>query len=254
VSGADFYLGSPEPGWLARAGVPLFVSRVRFLRRPARPVAIARWALDSGGFSEVSQHGRWRTEPAEYADFVLEVAERCGSLDFAAPMDWMCEPFIVAGTGLTVEEHQSRTVANFSDLRGRLGALVIPVLQGYTLSEYRTCARMYAAAGHDLTAERRVGLGSICRRSGSDEANFIVRSLADDGYALHGFGLKGGSFRRCRSVLASADSMSWSARGRRLRICGTHRTEANCLRYALEHRAELLEPAPQTGYTLALAA
>ncbi len=36
-----------------------------------------------------------------------------------APMDWMCEPAMLARTGLTVEDHQRRTSANFLELRER---------------------------------------------------------------------------------------------------------------------------------------
>jgi hypothetical protein len=36
-----------------------------------------------------------------------------GHLDGAdTPQDWMCESFILANTGLFVEEHQRRAVAN----------------------------------------------------------------------------------------------------------------------------------------------
>ena len=39
------------------------------------------------------------------------------TLDFVSPQDWMCEPWMVAKTGLSVEEHQERTVENFVRLR-----------------------------------------------------------------------------------------------------------------------------------------
>ena len=66
----DFYLGAPDPGWLARAGVRLFVSHRRPRTRKSLPKAAAPWALDSGGFSELSQHGRWTISPEEYAESV----------------------------------------------------------------------------------------------------------------------------------------------------------------------------------------
>ena len=40
-------------------------------------------------------------------------------LDWAAPMDSMREPAMLASTGLSVEDHQRRTVANFLQLRER---------------------------------------------------------------------------------------------------------------------------------------
>ena len=46
-------------------------------------------------------------------------------------MDWMCEPAMLARTGLTVAEHQAGTVANYLELRAAAPELpFIPVLQG----------------------------------------------------------------------------------------------------------------------------
>lgn len=42
-----FYLGTHQVDWLARACVPLFISRVRLLRLRTLPRARHRWALDS---------------------------------------------------------------------------------------------------------------------------------------------------------------------------------------------------------------
>lgn len=61
------YLGTHETSWLRSAGVPLFISHRRLARlKRTLPVAIAPWALDSGGFSELSLYGGWKTTPSEY--------------------------------------------------------------------------------------------------------------------------------------------------------------------------------------------
>jgi hypothetical protein len=194
--------------------VPLFVS-VRVLgKRKTLPVPRAAWALDSGGFTELSQNGRWLTTEDEY----VEQIERFAAMPFfqwAAPRDWMCEPWIVKKTGLSVREHQARTVASFLSLRDRVGPLVIPVVQGYSPREYDRCVELYRDAGVDLAAEPVVGLGSICRRSGTGEAVRLIRYLQDHRLRLHGFGLKDTAFRACRALLTSADSMAWSATARR---------------------------------------
>ena len=53
------YLGTHETSWLSRAGVPLFISHRRLERiRTSLPMAAAPWALDSGGFSEISSWPR----------------------------------------------------------------------------------------------------------------------------------------------------------------------------------------------------
>jgi hypothetical protein len=104
---------------LTRETGPLFVSHRRLALRATLPRAATRWALDSGGFTELAIHGRWPTTPGEYVEATRGYAVEIGMLDWAAPMDWMCEPAIVAHTGLTVEDHRRRTVANFLELRER---------------------------------------------------------------------------------------------------------------------------------------
>ena len=61
------YIGSHEPSWLGRAGVPLFISHRRLTRlKRTLPKAIAPWALDSGSFSELALFGGWKTSAVEY--------------------------------------------------------------------------------------------------------------------------------------------------------------------------------------------
>jgi hypothetical protein len=203
----------------------LFVS-VRVLgRRVSLPAAVAPWALDSGGFTELSTYGCWVTSEDEYVAQV-ERLTAIGRLAWVAPQDWMCEPFMLNKTGLTCREHQERTVESFLSLRARLGALVVPVLQGYGPREYDRCIDLYSAHGVDLSAEPVVGIGSVCRRSGTLEAARLIRYVADHGLRLHGFGIKGDTFKACRSLLASADSMAWSAAARREGRDGNSATEA----------------------------
>jgi hypothetical protein len=96
--------------------------------------------LDSGGFSELSLYGTWRTSPAEYVRAIVRYRDEIGSLAWAAPQDWMCEPPIIAKTGRSVGFHQAATVASVLELRVQLGPLVIPVLQGWDLGDYVACA------------------------------------------------------------------------------------------------------------------
>jgi hypothetical protein len=143
-----FYLGAHQPHWLWQAGFPLFVSHRQLARKRSYRPAAGRWALDSGGFTELSIHGRWITTPAAYAEAVAGYAERIGRMDFAAPQDWMCEPVMIERTGLSVREHQARTVANYLELRAVAPDLpFIPVLQGWRLADYLHCLDLYEAAG-----------------------------------------------------------------------------------------------------------
>lgn len=86
---AVFYLGTHQPGWLTKAGVPLFISHRRLAGYRRLPRARAGWALDSGGFSEMSMFGEWRTTPATYVAAVERYDGQIGQLKWAAPPDWM---------------------------------------------------------------------------------------------------------------------------------------------------------------------
>jgi len=246
TGGTRFYLGAHHANWLARVDVPLFVSHRRLaeLGPGALPRARGPWALDSGAFSEIAEYGQFRTSPRQYVAAVRRYAEQVGRLEWAAPQDWMCEPAMLATTGLTVAEHQRRTVANYLQLR-QLAPEVpfIPVLQGWTLDDYLACADRYQAAGVDLAAVPVVGLGSVCRRQATAEIGALVATLANLGLRLHGFGVKRSGLARYGHLLDSADSMAWSAQHRRqspLPGCAGHRNCANCLRAALRYRAAVL--------------
>jgi hypothetical protein len=241
-----FYLGTHQPGWL-RLGVPLFVSdrRLRGYRR--LPRASTGWALDSGGFTELAQYGSWDRGPTprEYVAQVRRYRDEIGHLAWAAPQDWMCEPGILATTGLTVAEHQARTVDNYLQLRDLAPELpIVPVVRGWTPDDYARCVDRYAAARVDLAAAPLVGVGTVCRRQSTAQLGDILTTLHRAGVRrLHGFGVKTLGLARHGHLLTSADSMAWSAQARRqppLPGCTRHRNCANCPRYALRWRTHVL--------------
>ncbi|HEV3072130.1 MAG TPA: hypothetical protein VGY76_11985 [Solirubrobacteraceae bacterium] len=241
--GLTFFLGTHEVGWLERGIGPLFVSHRRLKRRARLPRAAAPWALDSGGFTELRLHGGWQTSVDEYLEATRRYTQEIGGLQFAFSMDWMCEPAILRRTGLTIQEHQRRTVANFAELRGRAPDLPFaPVLQGWRLADYARCADLYHAWGFDLTREPRVGVGSICTRQGTPEVENILYSLAAGGLALHAFGVKHRGLPACAGALASADSTSWSLQARfdTPLPCCRHQRCSNCIKYAVRWRDRLL--------------
>lgn len=248
------YLGSHMAGWLGAVMVPLFVSHRRLMHRktlPRRPEGW-QWALDSGGFSELSLFGGWRTTAAEYVAAVKRYDVEIGHLDWAASQDWMCESAVLARTGLTVEEHQRRTVANFVELE-RLWqcddsvnpeAPFMPTLQGQSVADYQRCWDMYGEAGVDLGNYPLVGVGSVCRRQHTDEIRDVLQSLVerDPGIPLHGYGVKVLGLRKYGDLLCSSDTMAWSLNARKhepLAGC-THQTCSNCLRWALRWRRKIV--------------
>jgi hypothetical protein len=243
VNGVDFLLGTHQPGWLARLEVPLFVSHRTLRDRKQLPRARGRWALDSGGFTELTLYSGWQTTLGEYAEAVARYQAAVGKLVWASPQDWMWEPAMLQRTGLTVAEHQARTVDNYCALRQAAPTLpFIPVLQGWTLDDYLACVDRYAEAGVDLRAMPLVGLGSVCRRQARWEISQITATLAALGLRLQGFGVKHRGLAGYADSLASADSLAWSYAARRrppLPGCTTHRNCANCPRYALAWRQRL---------------
>lgn len=219
------------------------VSRKRLPKKP-RWTAAGPWVLDSGAFSELSLAGAWSISAREYREEITRIVETIGNLEWASCQDWMCEPPILAKTGLSIEEHQLRTTISVLDLRS-LGtaAPIIPVVQGWTLTDYIDHVDLYASHGLDLRGEPVVGLGSVCRRQGTQEASEIITTLSRMGLRLHGFGLKILALPKLSGFLASADSMAWSYEARRrdpLPGCSGHINCANCRRYAYRWRLRLL--------------
>jgi hypothetical protein len=239
-----FWLGIPEPAWLSRLSVPLFVSDTQLRKRVTLPKALGPWCLDSGGFTQLRDHGTWTVTPREYVDRVYRYREEIGGLVWAAPQDWMCEPQMRDNTGLSVVEHQARTVKNFLELREIAPDLpFIPVVQGWVLADYVACIARYADAGVDLTMEPLVGLGSVCRRQNTREISGLITTLAGMGLSLHGFGVKTAGLGAYGYYLASADSMSWSFEARRepIRLPGhPHQNCASCHVWAQQWRDRLV--------------
>jgi hypothetical protein len=239
----QFWLGSHMPGWLGRTDVPLMVSHRTLSKRKSLPRARAPWVLDSGGFSEISLFGEWRTQPREYVAAVRRYINEIGSLEWAATQDWMCEPWIVEKTGLSIIEHQARSVSSFLDLTQRAPEMPwLPVLQGWEADDYLHHRDMYEAAGVRLTALPLVGIGSVCRRQSVRGTIDVLVRLSADGIQLHGFGLKTIALRSLSSFLASSDSLAWSyvARREKARCGNPSATCANHMHYALSWRDQVL--------------
>lgn len=247
-----FYLGAHHPHWLASAGVPLFVSRRQLARYRTLPRAVAPWALDSGGFTELSLNGAWTLSARDYAAQVRRYRDEVGHLEWAAPQDWMCEPQVLARTGGTVPLHQRRTVENLLELRELAPDLPwVPVLQGWTRCDYLDHVEAYARAGVHLECEALVGVGSVCRRQHTGMVGTLFAWLHSDGLRLHGFGLKLQGLAASAQHLASADSLAWSYSARRNAPLPGHATRhkncANCLEYALDWHAAALAAIERAG-------
>ena len=235
----DFYLGTHIVNWLWNVDIPLFISRRRLKGYKTVKPALSKWALDSGGFTELSMYGGWTIGADQYAEEVQQHMQR-GKMEWCAPQDWMCEPFIIAKTGLSVDVHIGKTIENYCQLK-EMNIPVIPVLQGWKIDDYENCITRYSEHGVDLAAAETVGLGSVCRRQASDEIGQIAKLVSDAGIKAHGFGVKAQGIKKYGHYLKSADSLSWSFTGRYLKQtkCGKQSC-SNCLHFALEWRDNVL--------------
>lgn len=232
-----FYLGIHRPLWMELTDIPLFVSHNVLRNKRNLPRAKGRWSLDSGAFTEISTHGKWTIKPIRYLVRARRFRDEIGKMDWAAIQDWMCEPWILKKTGLTVKKHQSLTVDSFVELSSRDSSIPwIPILQGWNPNDYSRHREMYEKRKIDLS-KHVVGIGSVCRRNLGQEIRHIVSNHAD--LKLHGFGIK---VAEISTKFFSTDSMAWSygARFKEPLPGHNHSSCANCLEYALMWRNKIV--------------
>jgi len=194
-----------------------FVS-VNRLRSRRGPFLVGDWIMDSGAFTEISTHGHYRHSADEYSAQIKRWSGN-GNLLAAVSQDWMCEPWILEKTGLTVEQHQQLTIERYEQIMasGTGGVYLMPVLQGYAPEDYVRHIQMY---GCRLALGAWVGVGSVCKRNG-DQGQIVavlmaIKKVRPD-LKLHGFGLKTTALSSAliTSMLETADSMAWSFHARK---------------------------------------
>lgn len=231
----NFYLGTHLIHWLEFVNIPLFISERQLRKKKKLRSAVAKWCLDSGGFSELSMFGKWTITPKDYVSNIKRYNEYVGKLEWCAIQDYMCEPFIINKTGLSVKEHQQRTVNSYLELKNLAPDVnFIPILQGYAITDYLEHIELYSKHNIDLTAFQTVGIGSVCRRQKTKEITNVLETISKHGISLHGFGIKKQGLEKSSDFLFSADSMAWSFDGRYSWIKGhNHYNCANCLEFAL---------------------
>jgi hypothetical protein len=174
-----FYLGTHMDGWLATATVPLFVSHRRLMRRVTLPRAVVPWCLDSGGFSELSLYGEWRTTQKDYIIATRRYQNEIGMLDWAAIQDYMCEPHMLKNTGLSIRQHQELTTQSFLELSSLAPDVRwLPILQGWDMDDYERHLEQY----RKYTDTTYFGLGSVCRRQATEQIGTIVQPYILKGY------------------------------------------------------------------------
>jgi hypothetical protein len=209
-----FYVGLHQPSD-AKHFATCMVS-VNRLRGRTSDFAVGEWMMDSGAFMELKVHGHYRHSPAEYAEQINRW-KSCGTLVAAVAQDYMCEPFMLAQTGLTVADHQRRTIERYDELVPLTDVYILPVLQGYQPQEYVSHIRQY---GERLTQGMWVGVGSVCKRNidvyAIEQVLWAIKRERPD-LRIHGFGVKTIALKSSvvRELLETADSMAWSFAARK---------------------------------------
>jgi len=163
-----FFVGLHQPADAAHfERVCISINR---LRGRKKPVSCPSVLIDSGAFTELHLHGRYRHGVEQYAaELKRLIWHGVVNVEAAVAQDFMCEAFMLKRTGLTIPEHQRLTIERFDALRDALSGApvtVMPVLQGYAPDDY---ARHLDAYGDRLAEGAWVGLGSVCKRNGAPE-------------------------------------------------------------------------------------
>lgn len=237
-----FFVGLHQPSD-ARHFDAAFVS-VNRLRNRKSNFVVGDWILDSGAFSTILTHGGY-PEPVEVYAAQIRRWKDCGNLLAAVSQDYMCEPSMLAITGLTIADHQRLTIERYDALlHCDTGCYIMPVLQGYAPEDYVSHIRQY---GSRLAHGAWVGVGSVCKRNGNPRAILdvlIAIKTERPDLRLHGFGLKtialaNGVIRR---LLHTADSMAWSFAARK------GGRNANDYREAERFRDTVGRPSPYQGH------
>lgn len=147
--------------------------------------------LDCGGFTLLNQYVDYPFSTINLANLIARL-----NPDFYVPMDYSCEPEISRNLGLMSNRQRIEgTVKNavkLADWESHLRGEMVPVIQGYSLDEYRYCLDLYDQAG---LIRDYMAVGSMCRRISSKELNNLIPGIYYEAQKLgcsklHFFGLK----------------------------------------------------------------
>lgn len=200
-----FYLGVHKPCHTKVIHPVPFMMSVRRIQTRKKHIWGDDWLLDSGGFSELQINGCYTISEEEYVEVIMRHRPK-----LAFCQDWMCEDIMLEKTGLTILDHQQRTLDSYLSL-SEYTPRIAPVLQGMELEEYLHHASMHESWGVDMS--QVFGLGSVCRRSTTIAPVDIVVGIKEHYpmMKIHAFGVKTDAFKHMRLLdnLYSADSMAW---------------------------------------------
>lgn len=192
------------------------------MRAPIVPDTCTEVAADCGGF--VAMH-RWGGEYQYTAAEYVEWLHKFPRLDWAATMDWCCEPAI-ADSQSAIEERQRKTTDAAWEFFTRYRECPwawVPTIQGWHVEDYVRHARSVAPLvemmrgyyGHNPAW--RVGIGTLCQRADARMIREVAQAVAEElpGVPLHLWGVKLAALKAREALpetVVSVDSAAWNSR------------------------------------------
>jgi hypothetical protein len=184
------------------------------MQPPKLPSHISRRAADCGGFVATFKWGDYRYTPDRYVEWLESWQPQ-----WAATMDYCCEPE-VAAAGSIVRERQQRTsdmaYKFWKDYRSTAWSWA-PTIQGWEVEDYQRHAKELKPLIMEMKHQPdfRVGIGTLCRRASVEMIHRVVRAVADEltGIGLHLWGVKLGALQSLNglpSQVISVDSGAWN--------------------------------------------
>lgn len=179
--------------------------------------------VDSGGYQAAVHFGdEYPYSPTQ----LFEWAESIGA-SYVAGMDWACERGDVLRESKTAKvtvdaiasvperiersiEDQIEQAAVYEE--GDWSFELVPTVQGYTISDYRYCARRLRQAN---VARPYMSIGSVCKRDSADKIYSVLKSckeeLPDTEFHLFGATRKVWKSKKFWGGFVSADTHAWAA-------------------------------------------
>jgi hypothetical protein len=186
------------------------------LKPPKLPAHVQQRAADCGGFVATFRWGDYRYTPDQYVAWLDAWRPQ-----WAATMDYCCEPELAEGGNL-VRDRQERTTAMaelfWHEFRDAPWAWT-PTVQGWEVEDYRRHARELRPLVENMRRvygdEFRVGVGTLCRRASVLMIHQVVRAVAEElpGVGLHLWGVKLGALQSRMGLpdqVVSVDSAAWN--------------------------------------------
>lgn len=187
------------------------------INRGMIPDTVKRLFVDSGGYSMFRKWGNFPFTTDEYIDFVDLLMDDYPVTEVAT-MDLPCEPSVNRHTFRTNIDRIKRTIEYADELLENPNIPWVPVVQGYTLNEYKACVNLLNGNAGAMSA-KTWAIGTLCARKKTGGIRNIVVNLRkeiDPSIELHSFGLAINALRDPQVFFSidSSDSGTWSFNGR----------------------------------------